>query len=91
MIAEIQKALEGWSTWQRLLRAADKVDELERQIAELRGDQAAGPPREDCPKCGERRFVMTASVPDPLFADLGTIRRSYRCTACGLTEERLIE
>ena len=52
MIAEIQRALEGWSTWQRLLKAADKVDELERQIKELRGDKTAGQPREACPKCG---------------------------------------
>lgn len=91
IIDTIRKALEGWSTWQRLLRAADKVDELERQIAELRGDKAAGPPREACPRCGERRFIMLSSAPDPIFGDAGVVIRGYRCTACGLEESRQID
>ena len=91
MIAEIQKAPEGWSTWQRLLKAADKVDELERQIKELRGDKTAGQPREACPKCGEVRIIMTGSTPNPMFGPLGILARTYRCTACGLEETRQVD
>jgi DNA-directed RNA polymerase subunit RPC12/RpoP len=91
IVDDVRKALEGWATWQRLLKAADKVDELERQVAELRGDKAAGPPREACPRCGERRFIMIGSTPDDVFGPLGVVTRSYRCTACGLEEARQID
>lgn len=88
LLADMQKALEGWATWQRLLKAADKVDELERQIAELRGDKAAGPPRAACPKCGERRLMLTSSTSGVVFAGDGLVVDHFRCSACGHTEDR---
>lgn len=46
-------------------------------------------PADPCPKCRKRTYVVTKSVPDKQFGELGGLRRTYACSSCGFTEERI--
>jgi ribosomal protein L37E len=46
-------------------------------------------PADPCPRCRKRTYVVTKSVPDKQFGELGGIRRTYACSSCGFTEEKI--
>lgn len=69
------------------LRVAELVSEnakLKNQINEL--DTS---PADPCPRCRKRTYVVSKSEPDKEFGDLGGLRRTYTCSACGFTEEKI--
>jgi hypothetical protein len=43
-----------------------------------------------CPKCRKRIYELESSRPDPTFGDMGAIRRTYKCSGCGFSEQKLI-
>jgi hypothetical protein len=45
---------------------------------------------EKCPKCLRRGWGLESSHPDPTFGELGAIRRTYKCSLCGFSENKLI-
>lgn len=69
------------------LKAAGLIEEnakLRQQLSELDTSQA-----DPCPRCRKRTYVVTKSVPDKQFGELGCLRRTYACSSCGFTEERI--
>lgn len=45
---------------------------------------------ESCPKCRKRTWELQGSRPDPMFGQLGGMRRTYKCSSCGFSEETLL-
>ena len=43
-----------------------------------------------CPKCRKRTYELESSRPDPTFGEVGAIRRTYKCSDCGFSEQKLI-
>lgn len=69
------------------LRLADVLNEnarLRSEVSDLRNVDG-----EPCPKCGKRGWQLESSKPDPTFEVLGGLRRRFKCSLCGFTEERL--
>jgi ribosomal protein L37E len=62
----------------------ENVD-LQNRIREL--ESVEGDP---CPRCRKRGWHIEKSEPDENFGEMGGIRRTYQCSLCGFTEERLI-
>lgn len=67
------------------IRLRTRLSELQEKIKTL--ERADGEP---CPRCRERTWVVEESGSDPTFGELGVLRRTYKCTACGFTEFKLI-
>jgi hypothetical protein len=59
-----------------------KLKERIRTLEALKADP--------CPKCRKRTYELESSQPDPTFGEMGTIRRTYKCTDCGFSERKLI-
>jgi hypothetical protein len=67
---------------------ADMMDEnrqLKEKIRTLESVEG-----EPCPKCRARGWHVESSRPDPQFGRLGGIRRLYKCSLCGYSEDKLI-
>lgn len=58
--------------------------QLQQRIRELEQGEL-------CPSCHERGWQLESSRPDPMFGVLGVASRSYKCSACGFTEETLVK
>jgi len=70
-----------------------KISELVNENTELKeGLQslktASG---ERCPKCNYRTFELISTRPHPVFGDIGTKERLYKCSSCEFEETKLIE
>ncbi len=57
------------------------------QLKEQISNFAKGDP---CPKCKQPSWEIESSKPDPTFGDLGGQRRTYKCSECGFTEDKVI-
>lgn len=57
---------------------------LQKQVRELDGVKG-----DVCPHCRQRGWTLESSRPDRVYGELGGMRRTYRCAACGFQEERL--
>lgn len=68
-----------------------KVAELVSENAKLRQqlNELDTSPADPCPRCRKRAYVVTRSEPDKQFGELGGLRRTYTCSACGFTEEKI--
>ena len=70
------------------LKLANIIEEntvLKQRIKEI--EVAQGDP---CPKCRKRTFELVSSKPDIIFGEARGIRRLYKCSSCGFSEEKLI-
>ena len=63
----------------------NRVNELESKLKDF-----ADNPGDPCPRCRKNTWVVESSDPDPKFGQLGAIRRVYKCTACDLTESKVV-
>jgi len=69
------------------MKVADLISEnadLKRKLAEI---ETA--PSDACPSCRKYAYVVVKSEPDKTFGDLGGLRRTYKCSVCGFTEEKI--
>jgi len=69
------------------LKLADVLEEnirLKSEVAALKS--VDGDP---CPKCRKRGWQLERSKPDINFGDLGALRKTFKCSLCGYSEERL--
>jgi hypothetical protein len=60
--------------------------ELQNKIKEL--ENVEGDP---CPRCRKRGWQIESTKKHPLFGDVGVKLRTYKCTVCGFSEEKLID
>lgn len=89
-IGDITELLAKIPLWKRLSTLPKEVEELRERVAVLEGKLVA-PSGAQCPKCGARTFVMTASAPHPQFGFAGMKVDSYSCSSCGFAETRTRE
>jgi hypothetical protein len=68
-----------------VLRVQEENIELKSKIRELESPEA-----EPCPKCRKRAWQLERSYPDHTFGQVGCIRRVYKCSLCGFSEEKLL-
>ncbi|NCC52911.1 MAG: hypothetical protein EOM20_17105 [Spartobacteria bacterium] len=69
------------------MKLADLISEnadLRKQLSEI--ETAPGIA---CPSCRKYTYIVVKSEPDKTFGDLGGLRRTYQCSACGLKEEKI--
>jgi hypothetical protein len=70
------------------MKLADVLEEnvkLHEKIKELQNIEG-----EPCPKCHKRGWQLKSSRPDSLLGQLGGIRRTYECSFCGFSEDKLV-
>ena len=60
--------------------------ELQNKIKEL--ESVEGDP---CPRCHKRGWQIEKSEHDEVYGLIGGIRRTYKCSFCGFSEEELIK
>jgi len=63
----------------------NRILELEAKLRELECFNG-----EPCPRCRKPTWIVEKSEPDPMFGDVGGVRRTYTCTNCGLTESTIV-
>jgi hypothetical protein len=68
-----------------VLRVEEENAELKGRIREL--ESSEGDP---CPKCRKRGWQLESSAPDRTFGGVGGIRRVYKCSLCGFSEQKLV-
>jgi hypothetical protein len=67
---------------------SETIEEVTRLKARIRDlESTEGDP---CPKCRQRGWHVESSAPDKQFGRLGAVRRTYKCSLCGFTEQKLI-
>jgi ribosomal protein S27AE len=86
VVGDIVELLKRWDRWRRIDETPERVDTLEKRIAELEAKLQRAP-GEACPKCGEWEFRTASTSPagGPL-AGMGALNRELKCGACGYTE-----
>lgn len=91
MLKDIVTILQRWDVWKRVEAAPERLDALEKRVAEIERRLAPGA-AESCPSCGAPSLAVVKRVQStsPLGA-LGARDEHLKCGACGFTEVRLID
>lgn len=87
MIEDVMKALERIPLWKRVSALPERTEQLEARVAALEA-KLKGKPGLLCPVCNAPEFVRVVSTQDPTFGVFGVKSDSYRCAACGHSEDR---
>lgn len=90
ILSEITDLLRRWDVWKRVEEAPDRIDCLEKRVAELEAKLARAP-GEACPRCGalEYRVIEAKPHPEADFARMGSRLHVLRCGECGFSDERV--
>jgi len=88
-VNELLNLLEKIPLWKRITHLPEEVDFLKQRIADLEERLVGG--GEICPRCNQRTFKLTDSVPDKDFGAIGVQIRTYKCANCGLSESKSVE
>jgi ribosomal protein S27AE len=89
-VTDIVELLKRWDRWRRIDEAPERIDALEKRIAELEAKLQRAPGAA-CPKCGELDFRTDRTAPGGgLLGGLGMgiVDRKMKCGSCGHTETR---
>jgi predicted RNA-binding Zn-ribbon protein involved in translation (DUF1610 family) len=91
VLSEITDLLKRWDVWKRVEEAPNRIDALEKRIAELES-RLQRAPGEACPACGELEFRAMSSQPShgPFGSHLGARDHTYKCQKCGFTDVRMV-
>ena len=71
--------LNKWPTWKHITEAPDKIDALERRVAELEA-ALENCPAKGCPFCGKRAFRLDV-------VDMQGQREVWKCGECGKSRD----
>jgi predicted nucleic-acid-binding Zn-ribbon protein len=83
---DILSILDKIPIWKRVQETPDRVDTLEKRVAELE-DRLRRAPGLACPKCGAYDFRTESSEAFGLMG--ASTRRNMKCGDCGYTEQRV--
>jgi len=86
---KIRGFLKKLPEWNRIQATPERVDSLEKRIAELE-NRLQRAPGKACPACGALEYWATATKPHPDFG-LDLSIRTMKCRECGFTEERSVD
>lgn len=91
VVADIVELLRRWDIWRRVEQTPDRVDALEKRVAELEA-RLKKAPGEACPSCGDLDFRITKSegVGGP-FAVMGARNYHWKCQSCGYEDVKMGE
>jgi C4-type Zn-finger protein len=85
---DIVELLKRWDRWRRIDETPERVDALEKRIAELESKLQRAP-GQACPSCGALEFRVISSNPSaPPFGQLGARDHTYKCQSCGFQDVR---
>jgi len=89
VVGDIVELLNRWDRWKRVNDSPERIDALEKRIAELEAKLQRAP-GEACPKCGvlELRTESLTPISHGPFAGagMGVMERHLKCGACGHSE-----
>ena len=88
-VGDIVELLKRWDRWKRIDETPERIDALEKRIAELEA-RLKRAPGEACPKCGALEYRVEKSTPHPQFGEMGTRVHHMKCGACGFADEKMI-
>jgi len=84
---DILKLLGRWGEWKRMREAPVRLDELQRQVDELK-QKLSGPwPPDVCRMCGEREARLRGSN----ILEKGLIQEWWDCKACKRRDFRVFK
>jgi hypothetical protein len=92
VIGEVVEILKRWDRWKRLDEAPDRMDALEKRIADLEA-KLQRPSGETCPSCGASDYRVQSATPvRSLIPGHTSGRRKYRmkCGVCGFEDEKVV-
>jgi len=81
---DVMKILKSIPEWNDLRKLPAKVAELEKRLEALENQDTT---LDICPKCKQATFELISSTPHPIFGDVGTILRTYKCNSCNFSED----
>lgn len=88
-LTDLLGLLDRWDEWKKLKASPDRIDALERELAELR--ERLGPPDrwppDVCRSCGARALRMEYSM---VNASIRKVMQTWRCKECKTDEKRLV-
>lgn len=87
---DILAILDKIPIWKRVQAAPDRIDALDKRVAELEA-RLARAPGQACPSCGALEFRVTKSVPsNGPFGELGAKDVTRTCAACAFADTDLV-
>jgi hypothetical protein len=89
VLGEIVEILKRWDVWRRVEAAPDRIDELEKRVADLE-TRLQRAPGEACPSCGALDYRVERAERDTQFGEMGGRRHFLKCGSCGFTDQRLV-
>ncbi|WP_145700375.1 hypothetical protein [Azospirillum baldaniorum] len=83
-LKDLLALLDHWPAWKRIVQAPDRIEELEKRLAELEEK----PIFPSCPHCGRPAWQMTESKPAGRLPDQIKGHRDlrFRCLDCGFED-----
>lgn len=90
VVGDIVELLKRWDRWRRIDETPERIDALDRRIAELETKLQRAPGLA-CPSCGAWEFrTESAGAGGGMLGGLGMgiVNRTLKCKECGYTEAR---
>jgi hypothetical protein len=88
VLGEIVELLKRWDVWKRVEAAPERIDALEKRVAELEAKLRRAP-GEACPSCGALAFRIMSSQPHPTLGVVGARVHHMKCEECGFTDQKI--
>lgn len=86
---DIMVVLENIPKWKQLISLPEKLEALEKRVAELESKQTLT--GDSCPKCKGKSYELISSQPDPTFGQMGVVQRLHKCSLCGFEETKSVD
>jgi ribosomal protein L37E len=69
------------------IKMASMMEENANLHAKIRNFESLD--TDPCPRCRKRTYTVEKSEPDRRFRAVGGLRRTYKCSSCAFSEEKL--
>ncbi len=86
LLDDILKAFDRWDEGKRMRATPDRVDALEKRVADLEEKLGDEWPPDICKFCGERAARLNYSSAN----DKGKVVQRWRCGSCNSEEVRIV-